>query len=36
MSTLIYTHAACFEHRPGPHHPELPERLQAVLFALQC
>jgi acetoin utilization deacetylase AcuC-like enzyme len=35
MSTLIYTHAACFEHRPGPHHPESPERLQAVLQALK-
>ena len=35
MSTLIYTHAACFEHRPGPHHPEAPERLHAVLQALK-
>ena len=35
MSTLIYTHPACFEHRPGPHHPESPERLQAVLQVLK-
>jgi acetoin utilization deacetylase AcuC-like enzyme len=35
MSTLIYTHEACFEHRPGPHHPESPERLHAVLHALK-
>jgi acetoin utilization deacetylase AcuC-like enzyme len=36
MSTLIYTHAACLEHRPGPHHPESPERLEAVLAALKA
>ncbi len=35
MSTLIYTHTACLEHRPGPHHPESPERLEAVLAALK-
>lgn len=35
MSTLIYTHAACLEHRPGPHHPESPQRLEAVLAALK-
>ena len=35
MTTLIYTHADCFEHRPGPHHPESPERLRAVLEALR-
>ncbi|MDQ2990033.1 MAG: histone deacetylase family protein [Pseudomonadota bacterium] len=35
MSTLIYTHPACLEHRPGPHHPESPERLLAVLEALK-
>lgn len=35
MSTLIYTHAACLEHRPGPHHPESPQRLTAVLQALK-
>jgi len=35
MNTLIYTHPACFDHKPGPHHPESPERLQAVLAALK-
>jgi acetoin utilization deacetylase AcuC-like enzyme len=35
-TTTIYTHEACFEHRPGPHHPESPERLQAVLQALKA
>jgi acetoin utilization deacetylase AcuC-like enzyme len=35
MSTLIYTHPACLEHRPGPGHPESPERLKAVLAALK-
>ena len=33
--TVVYTHGACLEHRPGPHHPESPERLLAVLQALQ-
>ncbi len=35
MTTLIYTHTACFDHQPGPHHPESPERLSAVLHALK-
>ncbi|RZT39610.1 histone deacetylase family protein [Cupriavidus agavae] len=35
-ATLIYTHAACLEHRPGPHHPESPERLRAVVDALRA
>jgi acetoin utilization deacetylase AcuC-like enzyme len=35
MSTLIYTHQACFNHEPGPHHPESPARLEAVLKALK-
>ncbi|MDP3604631.1 MAG: histone deacetylase family protein [Polaromonas sp.] len=35
MTTLIYTHEACFDHKPGPHHPESPERLEAVLQALK-
>ena len=34
-TTLVFTHAACLEHRPGPHHPESPERLKAVVQALQ-
>ena len=36
MNTLIYSHDACFEHRPGPGHPESPERLRAVLAALRA
>ena len=36
MTTLIYTHPACLDHRPGPHHPESPERLVAVLSALEA
>ncbi len=36
MTTLIYSHAACLEHRPGPHHPESPERQTAVLKALKA
>jgi acetoin utilization deacetylase AcuC-like enzyme len=35
MSTTIYTHQACFNHQPGPHHPESPARLEAVLKALK-
>ena len=34
MTTLIFSHAACVEHDPGPHHPESPPRLRAVLAAL--
>ena len=36
MKTSIYTHPACLEHRPGPHHPESPQRLEAVLKALEA
>jgi len=36
MSTWILTHEACLEHRPGPHHPEGPQRLEAVLCALRA
>ncbi len=35
-TTIIYTHTACLEHRPGPHHPESPERLRAVVQALRA
>ncbi|MGC2200295.1 MAG: histone deacetylase family protein [Stellaceae bacterium] len=35
MTTLFYTHPACFEHDPGRHHPESPERLRAVMTALE-
>ena len=34
MTTLLFSHPACLEHVPGPHHPESPERLRAVLAAL--
>lgn len=34
-TTIVFTHAACLEHQPGPHHPESPERLKAVVGALQ-
>jgi acetoin utilization deacetylase AcuC-like enzyme len=34
MSTLLLTHPACLGHEPGPHHPERPDRLRAVLAAL--
>lgn len=34
MTTLLYTHKACLAHHPGPHHPESPARLEAVLAAL--
>ncbi len=34
-TTIVYTHTACLEHRPGPHHPESPERLRAVVDALR-
>lgn len=36
MSTLVFSHVACLDHRPGPGHPESPERLKAVLKALQA
>lgn len=32
--TLLYTHEACLAHDPGPHHPESPARLKAVIAAL--
>ena len=35
MTTLIFSHPDCLEHRPGPHHPECPERQTAVLNALK-
>ena len=36
MTTLLYTHPACLVHDPGPYHPESPERLRAVLEALDA
>ena len=35
MTTLLYTHAACLEHDPGPGHPESSARLSAILAALK-
>lgn len=34
METLLVTHAACFDHETPPGHPESPDRLRAVLAAL--
>ena len=35
MTTAIYAHPACQEHRPGRHHPERPSRIAAVLDGLK-
>jgi acetoin utilization deacetylase AcuC-like enzyme len=35
MSTVVYTHPACLEHDTGDYHPECPDRLRAVLRALE-
>jgi acetoin utilization deacetylase AcuC-like enzyme len=32
--TILFTHPDCLRHEPGPGHPERPERLTAVLRAL--
>jgi acetoin utilization deacetylase AcuC-like enzyme len=32
---LLFTHPAMLEHRPPPRHPESPDRLKAVLAALE-
>ncbi len=34
-ATIIYIHAACLAHEPGPGHPEAPARLVAVLDSLR-
>ncbi|WP_237213721.1 histone deacetylase family protein [Falsiroseomonas oryziterrae] len=34
MSVLLFSHRACLHHDMGPHHPECPDRLRAVLRAL--
>ena len=34
MTTMLFTHLACFDHDPGRMHPESPARLKAVLTAL--
>jgi acetoin utilization deacetylase AcuC-like enzyme len=36
MTTLLYTHSACFDHDTGPMHPERPARLKAVLSAFDA
>ena len=36
MATLFYTHTACLRHDPSPGHPESPQRLTAVLDALDA
>lgn len=35
MDVALYTHADMFDHRPGNWHPERPERLRAVVEALE-
>ncbi|HKR89468.1 MAG TPA: histone deacetylase family protein, partial [Phenylobacterium sp.] len=35
MDVALYTHADMFDHRPGEWHPERPERLAAVVAALE-
>jgi acetoin utilization deacetylase AcuC-like enzyme len=36
MATLLISHPAFLEHDTGPHHPERPDRLRAVLAALDA
>lgn len=36
MTTWLVTHPSCAEHDTGPDHPESPERLRAVLAALEA
>jgi acetoin utilization deacetylase AcuC-like enzyme len=33
---LLLTHPACLRHENGPHHPECPDRLRAVMQALEA
>lgn len=35
MNTLLFSHGACLEHETGSFHPESPDRLRAVLAALE-
>ncbi len=35
MTVALITHPACLGHDPGPWHPECPDRLRAVLAALE-
>ncbi len=34
MTVVLFTHLACLAHEPGAGHPECPDRLRAVLAAL--
>ena len=36
MTTALITHPACLDHAPPPGHPESPNRLRAVLRALEA
>ncbi len=36
MPTALITHPSCLEHDNGPFHPESPDRLRAVLTALEA
>ncbi|MBM3572394.1 MAG: histone deacetylase family protein [Alphaproteobacteria bacterium] len=36
MTTMLFTHQACFDHDTGRMHPEHPSRLKAVLSALDA
>jgi acetoin utilization deacetylase AcuC-like enzyme len=36
MPTALITHPACLNHDPGSYHPECPDRLRAVLAALEA
>jgi acetoin utilization deacetylase AcuC-like enzyme len=36
MTTALYSHPVCLSHDPGPQHPESPDRLAAVLKALDA
>jgi acetoin utilization deacetylase AcuC-like enzyme len=35
MHTILFTHPDCLDHETGPDHPERPDRLRAVLQALE-
>ncbi|MBV8093690.1 MAG: histone deacetylase family protein, partial [Acetobacteraceae bacterium] len=35
MPVALFTHPACLAHDPGEWHPECPDRLRAVLQALE-
>ena len=35
MRTALFTHPICIDHDPGPGHPESPDRLRAIMRALE-